>query len=141
VNVELERRRLVFGYTLTVVGLFLAYVVAEVIPTPGPPACYTAECTAADLASLIGLFAIVLGMLVLAIALFRRPPSPASGAPAFPGSQYSFAPALPGGGPSPSAPPAVPPPAPPAVQNCPACGAPVTSSYGFCPRCGSTLSK
>lgn len=130
------------GYVLTAVGLFLAYVVAEVIPTPAPPACSTATCEAADLASLIGLFVIILGMLTLAFALFRGRGRPESEVPAFPGQQYSPSPTLPSTG----APPAQPPPGPPAfvppaVQYCPACGAPVTSNYGFCPRCGRTLSK
>jgi hypothetical protein len=138
---ELDRKRLLLGYSLTVVGLLLAYLVAEIIPTPAPPACSTAACTAADLSSLVGLFVIIMGMIILTLAIFRGRGSAASQAPEFPGSQYSFLPTAPAGGAPPSPPPAGPPLSAPATQYCPACGAPVTSNYGFCPRCGRTLSK
>jgi hypothetical protein len=140
--VELDRKRLLLGYALTVVGLFLAYVVAEVIPTPAPPACYTATCTAADLASLIGLFAIILGILILTLALFRGRGTAEPPVQAFPGPQYALSPTPPGGAAPPlPAPAGAPPLSGQAVQHCPACGAPLTSNYGFCPRCGRTLSK
>lgn len=138
---ELDRKRLLLGYLLTVMGLLLAYVVAEVIPTPAPPACSTAACTAAQLSSLVGLFVIILGMLILAFALFRGRGAVATQAQEFPSSEYTFLPTSPASGAQPSLPSAGPPVTQPAEESCPACGAPVTSNYGFCPRCGRTLSK
>jgi hypothetical protein len=145
----LDRRRLVAGYVLTVLGLLLAIVIADLIPNvPAPPACSTNYCYAADLSALVGLFLIVAGIVMLGVVIARSGPDGPPGPPGWGGSSYSFvappaggAPAAPGGGPVPREPtPPGPPAAGPAgVTRCPACGSPVTSEYGFCPKCGHTL--
>jgi len=139
----MDRRRLVIGYSLTAVGLLLAVVVANSIPgVPQPPACSTANCNAASIADLVGLFAIIAGMITLAFALFQGSSGKPVSAQAIPSMDYSFTPSVPGAG-TPLARPS----APPALGGssrptyCPSCGAPITSDYGFCPRCGRTLGK
>jgi hypothetical protein len=140
-----ERRRLLLGYSLTVVGLVVAYLVVASIPNvPGPPACSTGYCDAADVASLIGLFLILAGIVTLTLALFRGGTDQPAGPPGWSGSSYSFAPPVSQGEGSPTGPvpPASPAPlsgGPTALTRCPACNAPVTAEYGFCPRCGHTL--
>ncbi len=140
---ELDRRRLLLGFYLTLAGLLLAVLVVDVIPdVPQPPPCQTATCNAAYLVDLVGLLVIIVGMVTLAVALFRgrtRGAEPPAGSPNPP---YSFLPAgapLAGpGGKPPSAPSTGP---SRAATDCPGCGAPITSDYGFCPRCGRTLSR
>ncbi len=140
----MDRRRLVIGYSLTAVGLLLAVVVANSIPgVPQLPACSTANCNAASIADLVGLFAIIAGMITLAFGLFQGPggkaTTPAQGIPS---TDYSFTPPVPGAG-TPLARPSAPPSAGGSsrLTYCPSCGAPITSDYGFCARCGRTLGK
>lgn len=136
-----ERRRLVAGFWITLIGFLLAFLVASFVPNvPEPPPCATADCNAAYGASLLGLVFAIVGLCILAAALFRGGSAPS---PATPGAvvtpPYSFTGTPP---PTPAplsrAPPSPPP--PPAVRSCPGCGASVTAEYGFCPRCGRTLS-
>ncbi len=139
---DLDRRRVVIGYILTLVGLLLAFIVADLIPIPEPPACYTAVCNLAYVVDLVGLAVIIAGMVAMGLALFPR--RPAAGAPAGSSAnpQYLLPPPGPSTGTGSSAP-SSPPSALPtrAVTNCPGCGAPITSAYGFCPRCGRNLPK
>ncbi|MGB6501177.1 MAG: hypothetical protein WBG19_07250 [Thermoplasmata archaeon] len=134
-----NRRRLLFGFWVTFAGLILAFLVAGLIPIPEPPPCNTGLCDASSASALAGLGLIIVGMAYLGAAIYRAaaPETPAS--PPFPPAPYSF-----------SSPPtsdvlrSSPPPtssAPPSIRQCPACGASVTSQYGFCPRCGRTLSQ
>ncbi len=137
-----DRRRVVVGYILTLVGLLLAFIVADLIPTPQPPACYTAVCNLAYVVDLIGLAVIIAGMVAMGLALFPRGPAIRGPADAPANPQYSFLPPGPSSGTGGGAPPAQPSALPSrAVTNCPGCGAPVTSAYGFCPRCGRNLPK
>lgn len=136
------RRGLVAGYWILFLGLVLAYAVTASIPgVPQPPACSTANCNAADYASLFGLLFVVVGMVSLGLAIYRTEPPPDTPTRAgLVSPPYSFS------GTVPPAPPTAPgAPAPlatpgPAVRTCPGCGAAVTAQYGFCPRCGRTLS-
>ncbi len=145
---ELDRRRVLWGYGIALLGFVLAFFVASALPTPSPPACYTWVCNTAEGATLAGLAGLLIGLYLIGSALFRSsrmpPPPPAVG----PKPQYSFGgtPAPPPGSapapltPLPSIPPAGAPVAPaPTIRHCPGCGASVTSEYGFCPRCGRTL--
>lgn len=143
----LDRRRVLVAYVLLVVGLLLAFVVADAIPNvPTPPACTTANCDAADVSALVGLVLVIAGIVALTVALFRT----GAGSPASPpegwNDPYSFSPAPPGAARPPEgapSPPGVTLPtgtATPTLTRCPGCGAPVTAQYGFCPRCGRTLS-
>ncbi|HTW54987.1 MAG TPA: hypothetical protein VMG36_00860 [Thermoplasmata archaeon] len=139
-----ERTPVLVAFLLILIGFLMAVIVVSFLPIPEPPACYTFLCNAADVIDLVGLFLLVIGMGFLGRALLRASkdePGPVSTNP-----QYSFT-----GTPlPPAAPPAtvVPPPATPpspatatGPRRCPACGASVTTEYGFCPRCGQSLSR
>jgi hypothetical protein len=137
--VQIDRRRVLIGYWITFAGLILAFLVAGLIPIPEPPACNTDLCNASSASALAGVGLIIVGMAFLAAAIFRTGSSGATDAPAFAPPQYSFS--APPAAPAPPLP-AQPPPGPTSggERRCPACGATVTSEYGFCPRCGRTLS-
>ena len=128
----MDRRRLVIGYWLTLVGILLAIVVAGLIPVPAPPPCGTEVCNTAYATAYGGLALMIAGMAAIASGLFRSEPPPSSVAGAAAGPDYSFVP-------PPPAPPPGAPPLSPTVRRCPACGASVTEEFGFCPRCGRTL--
>ena len=136
---EIDRKRVLLGYWIVLVGFLLAFLVAGVVPRPAPPACYTATCDVAYGASLAGLFLLIAGLAVLASALFRGPARPAVPSHYSPG-EYSFTGSLPSATPGAPAARAAPTLAAPGTRTCAGCGASVTSEYGFCPRCGRTLS-
>jgi hypothetical protein len=141
-RMELDRRRVLVGYFLTLVGLLFAFVVADIIPTPAPPVCSTATCNAAYASAWVGLFLVMVGMTVLAVALFRSAPRAAPPAEGYSPGQYSFSLPSSTARTPPGSPPSPGPPGPAApLRSCPGCGAPITSDYGFCPRCGRTLSQ
>jgi len=135
-----DRRRVVIGFWMTFVGVLLAIVVAGIIPTPAPPACNTDVCNAAYSTAYAGLALLLVGLGLIASGVFRADrPGTAPGAPPSPAG-YSFT----GAPPAPFAPLPGSAPAPPASapgsRRCPGCGSTVTAEYGFCPRCGRTLS-
>jgi len=139
---ERIRKRLLVGYFLTLVGLLLAIVVVSAIPAPTPPLCTTAVCNAATYTSLVGLMVILGGMITMAFALF-----PGGGGGTVPPAtsanpQYSFQPQGPPRGDAATRTP-IPSSAgvPRGAIHCPGCGTPITSDYGFCPRCGRNLPK
>lgn len=136
---EIDRRRALAGFWITAIGFILALLIASEIPTPAPPACYTAVCNTAYGTALLGLIFVIVGMVILGSALYRRTTPVGPPPPGFPSPQYSFTP--PSGVPPPLATqPTLPAPAP-VGGRCPGCGAAVTGEYGFCPRCGRTLTR
>jgi hypothetical protein len=131
----MDRPPVLRAYVLILLGFLLAVFVASFFPTPAPPACSTATCNASYWSGLIGILFLLIGIIWLTLALFRRPAT-ASGAPAPPG--YSFPSSSP---PTPAAPsPAPRPPATaPSAPFCPSCGTYVSPGATFCPKCGRTL--
>lgn len=135
----LERRPVLVAFVMLLVGFILVVVVVSLLPIPAPPACYTAVCNAADVVDLVGLFLLVIGLVVLGRSLLRTPPESDESPSASP--QYSFtAPTNPAAARS-SPPLGSSTPSAPLARRCPACGASVTTEFGFCPRCGQSLSR
>lgn len=135
----IERRPVLASYLLILVGFLLAVVVASVIYTPPTPSCNTAQCNASSIADLLGLAFMVIGLCYLGVVVSRPAASaPPSGTPPSPVYSFTGAPAPPTTPPEPG--PALPTtPAPHPVRYCPACGAPVKTDFGFCPRCGQSI--
>jgi len=136
-----ERTPVLVAFVLMLVGFLMAVIVVSFLPIPEPPACYTLLCNAADAIDLVGLFLLVIGLGFLGRALMR--PSKEETGPVATNPQYSFTgtPLPPASSTAPAAP--MPSAAAPVAgsRKCPACGASVTTEYGFCPRCGQSLTR
>jgi hypothetical protein len=136
----IERRPVLASYLLILIGFLLLIVVASLLYTPPTPPCVSTACNASAVTELVGLVLMVVGIAYLGTVVYRSP----TGSVPEPGTTstpvYSFTLPPPAASEEDRTPPRAPSstPAPP-TRYCPACGVPVRTDFGFCPRCGQSI--